>query len=55
MHSSSADCVFGVERLISSARTMFANTGPARNSNSLVFWLKMEAPVTSEGSKSGVN
>ncbi len=39
MHSSSADCVFGDARLISSTRTMFANTGPARNSNSRVFWL----------------
>ncbi len=30
--SSSADCVLGVARLISSARTMFAKRGPAWNS-----------------------
>ena len=39
MHSSSADCVFGVARLISSARTIWAMIGPGRNSNSWVFWL----------------
>ena len=33
--SSSADCVRGVVRLISSARTMFAKTGPGLNSNCL--------------------
>ena len=32
--SSSADCVFGVVRLISSATMMFANTGPGLNSKS---------------------
>ena len=31
--SSSADCVFGVARLISSASTTFANTGPGLNTN----------------------
>ncbi len=31
--SSSADWVFGVARLISSARTMLAKIGPAWNSN----------------------
>ena len=31
--SSSADCAFGSARLISSTSTMFANTGPGRNSN----------------------
>jgi hypothetical protein len=31
--SSRADWVFGGARLISSARTTFANTGPSRNSN----------------------
>ena len=31
--SSSADCVFGVARLISSTSTTFAKTGPGRNSN----------------------
>ncbi len=29
--------------------------GPGRNSNSWVFWLKIDRPVTSEGSRSGVN
>jgi len=32
--SSSAACVFGGARLISSARTTLANTGPGANSNS---------------------
>jgi len=35
--SRSADWVFGGARLISSARTMFANTGPGLKTNSLVF------------------
>ena len=35
MHSSSDDCVLGVARLISSARTTWAMIGPGRNSNSL--------------------
>ena len=30
--SSSADCVFGIARLISSTRRMFANSGPGWNS-----------------------
>ena len=30
-------------------------TGPGRNSNSFVFWLKTLTPVTSVGSRSGVN
>jgi hypothetical protein len=34
--SSSADCVFGGVRLISSARRMFVNTGPCRNAKSPV-------------------
>ena len=38
MTSSSADWVFGEARLISSASTMDANTGPSRNSNSPCFW-----------------
>ena len=29
--------------------------GPGRNSNSAVRWLKIEAPVTSDGIRSGVN
>ncbi len=32
-----ADCVFGVARLISSASTIWAEIGPARNSKSAVF------------------
>ena len=39
MHSSSALCVLGVARLISSARTTWLMIGPGRNSNSCVFWL----------------
>ena len=37
--SSSEDCVFGVARLISSARTIWATIGPGRNSKSIDFWL----------------
>src|SRR5690242_9514149 len=55
MHSSSAACVFGEARLTSSTRSRFANTGPALNSNSFTFWLKTLTPVTSDGSRSGVN
>ena len=53
--SSSADCVFGVARLISSTRTTFAKIGPGRNSKSRVFWSKTESPVTSVGWRSGVH
>ena len=35
--------------------TTWAMIGPGRNSNSAVFWLKIERPVTSDGSRSGVN
>ena len=55
MHSSSADWVLGEARLISSPTTMLAKTPPGRNSNSRVSWLKTDTPVTSEGSRSGVN
>src|SRR4029453_18513700 len=55
MASSSAACVFGEARLISSTSSRCANTGPGRNSNSFVLWLKTFTPVTSEGSRSGVN
>src|SRR6476646_5183477 len=55
MHSSSAAWVFGEARLISSTSRKFAKTGPGRNSNSFVFWLKTLTPVTSDGSSSGVN
>jgi hypothetical protein len=39
MHSSSADCVLGDARLISSPTTTFANTGPGLNSKSRSSWL----------------
>jgi hypothetical protein len=55
MASSSAAWVRGVVRLISSARTICAKIGPGRNSNSTVFWLKIDVPVTSVGSRSGVH
>src|SRR5215211_4102497 len=55
MHSSSAACVLGEARLISSTSSRFAKTGPGRNSNSFVRWSKTLTPVTSEGSRSGVN
>ena len=55
MHSSSADWVLGEERFTSSARTKLAKTGPARNSNVRSCMLNTLAPVTSDGSKSGVN
>src|SRR6266516_3408667 len=55
MHSSSAACVFGEARFTSSTRRRFANTGPGRNSNSFLCWLKTLTPVTSDGSRSGVN
>ena len=53
--SSSADCVFGDARLISSASTTLANTAPGRNSKSLRVRSQTETPVTSDGSRSGVN
>ncbi len=53
--SSSADCVFGVARLISSTRTTFAKIGPGRNSKSRERWSKIESPVTSVGWRSGVH
>ncbi len=53
--SSSAACVFGGARLISSARRRFVKIGPGRNSNSDSRWLKIDEPVTSEGIRSGVN
>src|SRR2546423_970706 len=55
MHSSSAACVFGEARFTSSTRSRFAKTGPGRNSNSFRCWLKTLTPVTSDGSRSGVN
>src|SRR5437868_6572292 len=55
MHSSNAACVFGEARLISSTSSRFVKTGPGRNSNSFERWLKTLTPVTSDGSRSGVN
>jgi hypothetical protein len=55
MTSRRADCVLGDARLISSARTISAKTGPAWKTHSPVFWLNMFTPVMSEGSRSGVN
>ncbi len=53
-----AACVFGGARLISSASTMLANTGPWTNWNSrrpsAVSW-RMSVPVMSIGIRSGVN
>jgi hypothetical protein len=53
--SSSAAWVFGGARLISSARRRLVKIGPGRNSNSVVRWSKIDAPVTSDGIRSGVN
>ena len=47
--SSSADCVFGIARLISSTRTTCAKIGPALNSKSRACWFQIERPVTSVG------
>ena len=55
MHSSKADWVRGVARLISSASKMLQNTGPGENWNSPDLLSKKFRPVTSEGSRSGVN
>src|SRR5262245_21175471 len=55
MASSRLDCVFGVVRLISSARMMLVNSGPGLNTNSLVFGSHTETPSTSDGSMSEVN
>src|SRR5262249_23288155 len=55
MHSSSAACVFGDARFTSSTSRRFAKTGPALNSNSFERWSKTLTPVTSDGSRSGVN
>jgi hypothetical protein len=57
--SSSAACVLGGVRLISSARTTFAKTGPFRNRNSRSpversSWIT-SVPVMSDGMRSGVN
>ena len=53
--SSSAACVFGGARLISSARRRWVKIGPARNSKSPLAWFQIDEPVTSAGRRSGVN
>ena len=53
--SSSALCVFGLARLISSASTIEAKIGPGWKVNWPFDWSKICTPVTSEGSRSGVN
>lgn len=53
--SSSADCVLGEARLISSPITICAKTAPGLNSKSRRCWSQMDTPVMSEGSRSGVN
>ncbi len=53
--SSSADCVFGEARLISSPITIWAKIAPGLNSKSRRCWSKIDTPVMSEGSRSGVN
>lgn len=55
MASRRADWLRGVARLISSARRTWVKTGPGRNSNSDVRWLKTLEPVMSDGSTSGVS
>ena len=59
MASSSADCVLGGVRLISSAKITFENIGPLKNRNDLfeVFESSsiISVPVISDGIKSGVN
>ena len=53
--SSSADCVLGVARLISSARKTLAKTGPGRKTNAPVLRSRTGEPVMSAGSRSGVH
>ena len=54
MDSSSADCTFAGARLISSASTRLANTGPRRMEKDPVCGLKICVPTTSAGNMSGV-
>ena len=55
MASSRAAWVLGLARLISSPRTMLENTGPGRKTKALRSRSQTETPVTSDGSRSGVN
>ncbi len=49
------DCARGVARLISSTSTMFAMSGPGRYSNRPARWSKIDTPVMSDGTMSGVH
>ena len=53
--SRSAACVFGLARLISSPSTTFAKIGPERKTKVPVSRSHTDTPVTSDGSRSGVN
>ena len=53
--SSRALWTFAGARLISSANTKLAKTGPLRTTKSSCFWLYIKVPIRSAGSKSGVN
>src|SRR5438477_8911023 len=53
--SSNADCTFAGARLISSTRTILANTGPHSMSNSSRDGRQMRVPTMSAGTRSGVN
>ena len=53
--SSSADCVLGVARLISSASSTCVKTGPGWNTKPFFSRSKIEMPTTSAGSRSLVN
>ena len=53
--SSSAACVLGGVRLISSASTTLALIGPGRTLKVALCGLKTVVPTTSDGIKSGVN
>ena len=55
MTSSSADCTLAGARLISSARTRFANTGPHSMSKSSRDGRHTRVPTMSAGTRSGVN
>src|ERR687892_274637 len=55
MASSRLDCVFGVVRLISSASTMFVNSGPGLNTKSPRSAWYTVTPRMSDGSMSEVN
>ena len=53
--SSSAACTLAGARLISSARMIWAKSGPFLTWKSWVFWSKTMVPITSAGRRSGVN